>query len=75
MYRYIVDRIEGRFAVIEGENGEISGVELARLPQGISEGSVVVHHIGEWSVDVEATEARRARMRERLRRLTKGTEE
>ena len=60
MYRYIVDRIEGRFAVIEGENGEISGVG---------------HHIGEGSVDVEETEARRARMRERLRRLTKGTEE
>ncbi len=75
MYIYIIDRIEGRFAVIEGENGEMSGVELSRLPQGVSEGSVVIHHIGEWSVDAEETEARRARMRERLRRLTRGAEE
>ena len=67
--RYIIDRIEGRFAILEGENGEISGVELNRLPPDVKEGDVLDHRIGQWSVDKEETENRRLQNRQKLHRL------
>ena len=66
---YIIDRFEGRFAVLEAENGEFIGVERARLPAGAGEGDVLLHRLGEFTLDREATEARRASMREKLNRL------
>ena len=64
--RYVIDRFEGRFAVLEAENGEFTGVERARLPDQAREGSVVVHSLGQFTLDEPATQARRARMREKL---------
>ena len=61
--RYSIDRFEGNFAILEAENGETIGVERARLPREAGEGDIVVHEIGEFKVDAEATAARRARIR------------
>ena len=68
---YIIDRFEGRFAVLEAENGEFIGVERARLPADAAEGDVLLHRMGEFAIDKRATEARRAEMRAKLRRLWK----
>ena len=69
--RYIIDRFEGRFAVLEAENGEFTGVERARLPSQAQEGSVVVHELGVFRLDEQATQERRAHMREKLGALWK----
>ncbi|MFR9190439.1 MAG: DUF3006 family protein [Anaerotruncus massiliensis (ex Togo et al. 2019)] len=45
------------------------GVERARLPREAGEGDIVVHEIGEFKVDAEATAARRARIREKMEAL------
>lgn len=67
--RYSIDRFEGNFAILEAENGETIGVERARLPREAGEGDIVVHEIGEFKVDAEATAARRARIREKMEAL------
>lgn len=67
--RYIIDRFEGRFAVLEAENCETTGIERARLPQTASEGDVLVHEAGIWRVDAEETAARRERIRRKLSNL------
>ena len=67
--RYSIDRFEGNFAILEAENGETIGVERARLPREVGEGDIVVHEIGEFKVDAEATAARRARIREKMEAL------
>ncbi len=69
--RYIIDRFEGRFAVLEAENGEYIGVERARLPDQAQEGSVVLHELGRFTLDQQATQERRALMREKLDSLWK----
>ena len=69
--RYVIDRFEGRFAVLEAENGEFTGVERARLPDQAREGSVVVHELGAFRLDEQATQERRAHMREKLGALWK----
>ena len=69
--RYVIDRFEGRFAVLEAENGEFTGVERARLPDQAQEGSVVVHELGSLRLDQQATQERRAQMREKLDALWK----
>ena len=73
--RYVVDRIEGKFAVIEGENGEMTGVELARLPYGAEEGSVLYHEAGYWGLDAKETAERRQKMRVKMESLWEGNGE
>lgn len=46
-----------------------SASSRARLPREAGEGDIVVHEIGEFKVDAEATAARRARIREKMEAL------
>lgn len=67
-----MDRIEGEFAVVEGEDGKTFDVPLHFLPPGAREGDVlrVERKPGSgplsWVVtpDPEATEARREQLRD-----------
>ena len=71
---YIIDRIEDGIAVIECSDGdEITTIELPRkaLPKGAREGHVLQKHGDNYTVDYEATNQRRAQLRERLNRLLK----
>lgn len=71
--RYILDRWEGDTAVIEvtNEDDHTHWRQAAReaLPANVREGDVLRLTEQGWQVDVQATEARRRKMAERLARL------
>lgn len=67
--RYIVERIEGTVAVLENKDGEMSEMLLSALPKGVFEGCLLSFKDGVFSIDMEATEARKKLMEEKLRRL------
>jgi hypothetical protein len=56
--QYVIDRIEGGFAVAELADGGRADVPLAALPAGCREGDVV-----SVTVDAEATKRRRREIR------------
>ncbi len=60
--RMIVDRIEEGFVVCELEDGTFKNILSVVLPPEIREGSVLVYSDGEYSVDIEAEEERRAKL-------------
>lgn len=61
----IVDRIEGDIAVCELENGKMINIPLSELPQGVKEGMALNGN----EIDLEETEARTSRIREKMNRL------
>ena len=64
--RYTIDRFEGKFAILEAENGETTGMERARLPREAGEGDIVIHEYGQFRIDAQATAERRAAMKRKL---------
>ena len=67
MERYIVDRFEGEYAVLEREDGSTIDV-LKEIVSG-AEGDVVVFKDGEYCADKEETLARRRMIEEKMRKL------
>lgn len=68
MERYIIDRFEGDFAVLEREEGGTIDVLKSDLPEA-SEGDVVIFENGSYRVDKEETLSRRELIAEKMRKL------
>lgn len=66
MKTYIIDRLEEGFAVCENEANEQLLISMEQLPENAKEGDVLQEEDGNFSVNQEETEARRARMRRKL---------
>lgn len=66
----ILDRFEGDMAVLETDEGMLE-IERSELPDTAAEGDVLVNDDGKWRADREASDERRSRMREKMRRLLK----
>lgn len=71
MKQYSIDRFEGDFAVLIGED-ETLDIRRETLPEGTAEGSVVMRTEDGWMVCVDETNDRRLRLAERRRRLLEG---
>lgn len=67
----IVDRIEGRLAVVELAKGETRTVPLDLIEGRVRDGAVLAERDGRYVVDEEATAERTARVVEKRRRLFK----
>ena len=62
----IIDRFEGKYAVIELQDGQMLNIDKAKLPVGSKEGMVI--HISENStIDIAETKKRK----EEIEELTK----
>lgn len=59
---YSVDRIEGDYAVLVGEDKSNVTVSLDRLPAGIKEGNVLRFEGGAYSLDSAEEQQRRSRI-------------
>ena len=68
MQRYVLDRFEGKFAVLEAAGGGMRNLPREKLPEGCREGDVFNEENGVFTRDDEETR-RRA---EKISRLTKG---
>ena len=55
----VVDRFEGKFAVIELEDRKMVNIKIDRLPEGVNEGDCVNYDGGVWVIDREKTAARK----------------
>ncbi len=66
---YILDRLEGEYAVLEGPEGTTVPCPLAQLPQGAKPGDCLQWDGAAWRIDAEGTLARQARIEARMRRL------
>ncbi len=69
----IIDRIEGEYAVVEAEE-EMLQICISELPVEAGEGDILVQTENGWTVDAEATQARREALAARRRRMLDGEE-
>lgn len=70
MEKYIVDRFEGDFAVLEKEDGGTVDVKRELL-EGACEGDAVIFENGEYIIDAVETQMRRKNIEEKMRKLFK----
>ena len=68
MEKYIVDRIEGDFAILESENSTLKDVEIDCI-KGCKEGDVVIFENGKYRIDEMLTMERKAIISEKMRKL------
>ncbi len=68
MERYIVDRLEEEYLVLEKETGEIIDVQKEEIPDA-KKGDVVIFENEKYTVNKEETEARKKIIAEKLRKL------
>lgn len=66
--KYIVDRFEGEFAVLEKEEGGTIDVPRSEIPKA-KEGDVVLFENGAYSIDAEETKKRKALIEEKMKKL------
>ena len=66
--KYIIDRFEGEFAVLEKEDGGIIDVPKSEI-EGAKEGDVVLFENGLYTIDIEETEKRKALIEEKMKKL------
>ncbi len=70
MKKYIIDRFEGIYAICEDEGKSFINIEKDKLPSEIKEGDCIISdEDGIYSLDIEATEERKRRIRKKLDRL------
>ncbi|CUX72343.1 hypothetical protein BN3590_04658 [Clostridium sp. C105KSO15] len=68
--KYTIDRISEKVVICEDENGDMVKVQASALPEGVREGDILTEADGTWTLELEETERRRQRIREKLRGLT-----
>lgn len=70
MEKYIIDRFEDSFAVLEKENGTTVNVEASLLGDAL-EGDVVLFDGKAYTIDKEETQTRKKRIEEKMSKLFK----
>lgn len=62
--KYIINRFEGDYAVVEDENKLMMDIHLKDLPKEVQEGDVLVKIGDSYSVDLGETERRKKKIQE-----------
>ena len=70
MKRYIVDRIEEDFVVLQDEDKKMSDIPKSIIPDA-NEGDVVIFKDGVYVVDEEETISRKEKMVAKMKKLLK----
>ena len=66
---YTVDRIEGNFAVLEDENGNVRDVKLDGLPDNIKESDILKFENDIYIIDEKRTKQVKKDLENRLKKL------
>ncbi|UJZ87842.1 DUF3006 domain-containing protein [Heyndrickxia coagulans] len=61
--KYIVDRIEGEFAVCEKDDRTTVDIRLSELPSGVQAGDVIILENGIPRIDRQLTKERKAQIK------------
>ncbi len=68
MKKFIVDRFEEEYAVLEKEEGGTIDVLKSELPE-VKEGDLLIYENGFYTVDYEETQKRKELIQEKMRKL------
>ncbi len=68
--KYIIDRFEGEFAVLEKETGGTIDVPKDKIPNA-KEGDVILFENGAYIINEEETQRRREMITEKMRKILK----
>lgn len=60
--RYIIDRVEGDFAIIEKENGDILEISIESIKGAFKEGDIIINKDKYFEVDEDFTLRRKERI-------------
>jgi hypothetical protein len=71
MNHFVIDRVEGTFAVVECPDGSFQNIPLSQLPQGAKEGSILSPTPQGWQLDPQAEHQAKTRVRSKLDGLLK----
>lgn len=53
--RYIIDRIEGNFVIIEKENGDMSKISIENIKGDFNEGDILINKDKYFEIDKNST--------------------
>ena len=68
MKKYIVDRFEGEFAVLEKADGTTIDVTKSEIPNA-KEGDVIIFNDGAYIIDEAETQKRKEMIAEKMKKL------
>lgn len=68
---YIVDRIEGKVAVVEKENSQMENIPIENIKGNPKEGDVLIKDGLNFKVDKEATIKRTEKINEMMKKMWK----
>ena len=66
--KFIIDRFEGEFAVLEKENGGTTDVLKSEIPDG-KEGDIVIFENDVYTIDKAETQKRKEMIAEKMKKL------
>lgn len=69
MKKFIIDRIEGKKAVLECENGDCVSLDLTSLPKNLKEGDMLCIEDGSYFLNADETEKRKENIRNLMNKL------
>ena len=69
--KYVLDRIEGKYAVLECEDGKNLNILRSELPITAKEGDVIKFIDSMYVVDLEETKNKKNKINAKLRKLIK----
>ena len=69
--KYILDRIEGQYAVLECEEGKNLVVLRSILPSTVKEGDIIKYINSTYIVDIEETNDAKNKINEKMKKLIK----
>ena len=70
--KFIIDRFEQDFAVVERENGEMIDISVMYLPENVKAGDVIILTENGYVSHEKSTAERRKSNIERLKKILKG---
>ncbi len=70
MKKYIVDRIEEGFVILQDENKKMSDIPKSEIPDA-KEGDIVILENSGYKIDAVQTQKRKEFMTEKMKRLLK----
>lgn len=62
MTKFVIDRIEDDFCVLEDQDKKLISIEKSKFPDDIIEGDIVIFENGEYVISKELTEKAREEM-------------
>lgn len=69
--KYVVDRLEGKYAVCESENRNTLNIPLSELPHNIKEGDCIDSIEGKFMINEKEQEKRKRRIHSKMNTLWK----